>query len=441
VNPGASVVETGVYTNLEGYREVSESEIREALRSGPIILDTNVFLDLYELSENGRNDAFEILDSVSDQLWIPHQVMREFFRGRRDKILDQEVQREPLHKVSEDLAATINGYQLHHTKNENIEQIKKEIRAKLNEVTDILRKEQGETLDVNEMILDSSKDPVVQWIERRLPTSVGAPFDQNDYDQYVQKGLARFAKKIPPGFVDGDSKKDQLPERGTGDYLLWEQSLQYLANLDLKSDCVEGLNDRYFVLVTNDRKKDWRIYLDRRKDLLLPPLPALIDEGLCRTGRRLILLTTEEFYSYLSPSTPGSDQLLSELQQNTIDDQDPPEWTLEAYSALLSMLRNDGYDQQANVIEYAAQHGGFASRPDVYRVAPLAPNRLLNRFSLPANRMQLRLVEAGSLSERSASILVAEYDGPGQTIGYSIPPELVIPEAQGLLGEMPSTVS
>jgi len=428
--PDVRTFRHGVYENFEGYREIDESEINEAINAGPIVLDTNVFLDLYELSEKGLDEAFELLDSIVGRLWIPHQVMFEYLRGRRKKLLILKTsQKEPLRDVFGNLVATINNYRL----DKSNEDVKSEIKAKLDEISVLLKQEQGTALDLDSMIRDSRQDPVVHWIESRLGSSVGPPFSREEYDRLVKEGRERFSSKIPPGFEDGEAKKDQIPEHGTGDFLLWEQTLRYLSSLNVADE--DKNQTRYFVLVTNDKKRDWRLSNEGRSNLPQPALPALVDEALDRTGKRLVLMTTKEFFPLLSSRSDGSlemktgssDQLLSELQQNTIDDDESSGWTAEALTSLLSLLRDNGYSAQANVIEYATrQHEGFVSRDDVYRVAPLDSDRLLNRFSLPATRMQLRLVESGLLGERASSALVAVYDGPGPAIGYSIPKELTV---------------
>jgi PIN like domain len=46
------------------------------------VIDTNVLLNLYRYNESTRDDPLEVLQKVGDRLWVPHQVMKEFWRTR-----------------------------------------------------------------------------------------------------------------------------------------------------------------------------------------------------------------------------------------------------------------------------------------------------------------------------------------------------------------------
>ncbi|WP_425588779.1 PIN-like domain-containing protein [Streptomyces thinghirensis] len=45
------------------------------------MLDTNVLLNLYRSNESTRRDTLAALARLRERLWIPHQVLTEFWRN------------------------------------------------------------------------------------------------------------------------------------------------------------------------------------------------------------------------------------------------------------------------------------------------------------------------------------------------------------------------
>lgn len=76
------ITHDGIYDDFCGYRLPTEDELNSALQSALVVVDANVLLNLYRYSESTRNDLLEVLRSLGKRLWIPHQVMREFWRNR-----------------------------------------------------------------------------------------------------------------------------------------------------------------------------------------------------------------------------------------------------------------------------------------------------------------------------------------------------------------------
>ena len=72
----------GLYDDFRGYRVPTEAELTEALRTATAVVDANVLLNLYRYNEATRDDLLDVLQRLGDRLWIPHQVLREFWRNR-----------------------------------------------------------------------------------------------------------------------------------------------------------------------------------------------------------------------------------------------------------------------------------------------------------------------------------------------------------------------
>lgn len=409
-----------IWTGFEGYKDPTEEEALTLLRESLVVLDTNVLLDLYSIPESARNLALDALEFLRDRLFLPHQVLREFWRNRQSAIAEAPVQAQPLDGVRDELLAVVNSLRPDRERTEELDDIRAQIDKTLADLQAQIDDARGKPLDVKKILSDNSLDPVLQRLESILEGRIGPAFGA-DEEKVVQQGLKRFEEKIPPGYMDGKDKKDQIPERGTGDFLLWEQSLRFVEKQSEPRD---------FVLVTNDSKEDWRNVVTQPKKQVLGVRPELVAEALARTGARFILLDPRDFYRLMnkirSVDANASRSLSSALQ--TVSEnrtREAGEWTIAAYHQLLANLRRDGYALQADVIALAAAAGGLASRAEIYELAGYADDRSLRRFSMPAQRATIALIDSGALQAEVPFPLEAVYEGPGKTIGYEVPDEFV----------------
>lgn len=74
------------------YWQISEAEKKDVLEKGVIVLDANIYLNVYRLHTEKRDHLLQILkDSrILKRLWVPHQVAEEVFRNRLSIIGDQK---------------------------------------------------------------------------------------------------------------------------------------------------------------------------------------------------------------------------------------------------------------------------------------------------------------------------------------------------------------
>lgn len=423
---GDAPSERGIYDGFEGYRDPTEVEVVTLLETCPIILDANVLLDIYGFEEPARLLALDVLESIRSRLWLPHQVMREFWRNRHSVIADIPSPVQPIDAVRSELLAIVNSLRPDRERPEEIQAMRETVETQLNELAEAITKARGKPLDVPRILNDTSLDPVLARLEKIFEGRVGPPLG-DDEPSLVEAGLKRFAERIPPGYKDGEEKSDQIPERGTGDYLFWEQALRYLAGFESLSGA--------FVLVTNDAKEDWRINITKPKKRALGVRPELVTEALERTGLRLVLLQQSDFYRLMSRIRPSdkaaSDSLVEASGLSSHDDtRIESDWTEAAYRQLLHQLREAGNQVQADVISLAAHSGGFIPRAQIYEYAGYAHDRSLRRFAMPAQRIALTLIERELLSEDAPMPLEAVYEGPGKTVGYRVPREFAEYEAR-----------
>ncbi|HCS59911.1 MAG TPA: hypothetical protein DIW46_00720 [Microbacterium sp.] len=409
-----------IFENFDGYRDPTEAEVLDLLASCPVVLDTNVLLDIYSFEEPARLLALDVIEAIHDRVWVPHQVMREFWRNRHSVLAELPAPGQPFDGVRNELLAIVNSLRPDRERPDDIQAMRDTVEHQLGDLSNAINKARGTPLNVDQLLTDTSLDPVLNRLETILDGRIGDPFGDEEAT-LIEEGLRRFQLKIPPGYKDGEEKQDQIPERGTGDFLVWEQILRHISTLNAGGS---------FVLVTNDAKEDWRITLARPKKRTLGVRPELVVEALARTSSRVVLLQQSDFYRLMSKLRPVDDAVSDSLveastRKSAVAPGAETGWTHVAFRRLLAELREAGSSVQADVISLAARAGGFISRADIYAFAGFAEDRSLRRFALPAQRIALGLVEEGVLQEDAQPPLEAVYEGQGRTIGYRVPPEFV----------------
>jgi hypothetical protein len=263
----------GLFTDFEGYRSISEADTAEALRSGLIALDANVLLNLYRYTDEARDDLIAVLHVLRNRLWLPHWVVREFWRNR------ESVLRNP-----RDTTQTIEG--LHRHRDGALEVLRRwinravvdvktaeKLKAQLDDAfTQVVSRIDEE--ERRDLISDTGADPVVSALADLLRGKVGSPLAPDDQERAVREGLRRLEAEIPPGYRD--KKKPGMD--AAGDYILWRQLL----------DEVAKRKPQTVVLVTGDLKDDWwREEAGERRG----PRNELVDEMIKETGARLLMMS------------------------------------------------------------------------------------------------------------------------------------------------------
>lgn len=411
-----------IFDGFEGQRATSREVVAEIVEQGVIALDANVLLDLYTYAPRLRETALKVLTAKAPQLFVPHQALREFWRNRASRIATRTPFKDPMETARQEVRAVFNkldpGTEV---ANDRVAE-RDDIIGLLNDASDRLVEAYGPDLDSHSLLLDPAQDPVVVALEGILHGHVGTKPDANTFETRIAEGLDRAKRRLPPGYMDVESKTDQYPERGTGDYLVWIEIL----------DHVEAIGAEHgFVVVSNDQKEDWRVVIPGSERRVLGPRPELIEEALTRTRGQMGLLATNDFYEMAASAagvTPADKEALvvaSNARETSPSEVEAQPWTFRGYTALLETLRDWGKSEQAQVVEEASRRDGFISRERIFEVLGFDEDRLLVRFSMPASRVRDDLIRRGLAAEGVRDPLRAVYDGPGKAIGYSVPVEFV----------------
>lgn len=178
-------------SGFEAYRTVAPDEYRSVLQTGLIILDTNVLLHLYRYHSGTRKDLMEILTAIKDHLWIPHQVMDEFWKERSGVIDGRSKEIEEIISGLQENGLRLSEGIRHWAKRIGLPQKEKEkvlgrVESAIDYAAGRIRVLSG--ADTMEATSDTDRDPVLAALESILDGSVGRPLTPD---------VAREAKRRP----------------------------------------------------------------------------------------------------------------------------------------------------------------------------------------------------------------------------------------------------
>lgn len=326
----------GIFDGFEDYRTPTSDDYRETLTNGMVVFDANVLLNLYRFNNTTRGDLIKVMESLGDSLWIPHQVMREFWRNR-ESVIDQlgETPKESLTKLDkarqdaeEAVRAWSNRIYLPEGERDGL-------LAKLNGAFQAVRHMISEQASANAHRHDTNDDTIVATLDSILGSRTGAALPPEDHDTAVTEANRRIDAKEPPGYLDAD-KPDQ--EERAGDYLVWKQILVEAAQ-----------RPRDVLLVTTDVKDDW---WRRAKGQLRGPRLELMAEFRRCTGRRLFMITPSELIRRADALTdvhvnPKSAEDIERVE-NTVSEPLPPDVTQRIVAEFYRRIAHDPYMRSTN---------------------------------------------------------------------------------------------
>lgn len=417
-------IQRGIFDGFEGYRTAADDDYDRVLKSGLVVLDTSTLLNLYRYNAAARQSMIDVLTAIGENLWVPHQVMREFWRNRERSLLD------PGKDVTESVKK-LN--ELRDSSREIISQWRK--RAALTDTVADTLTSTFETaftqacltvesaVDVTSLnrAINTANDEVLKLLEPALEGRVGEPLSLADHESAVNEGKRRAEAGEPPGF--GDLKKaDRGDDSVAGDYLVWEQILREAAT-----------RERDVLLVTGDVNKGdwWRLERGTPRG----PRNELVQELRLRAGTWLYMMRPEALleeagrvFAVDVKEESLQDVVRVERTFETSWSTEAAGWTRATVEVLLRRLRSY-WPVQATVIELAISNGGFVGRDEVYLVGDYPPDRQLKGFTRPVNRLVQEMRDSGEIGEDAPDLLQPVYDemsrGFGWADGFRVPDEVV----------------
>jgi hypothetical protein len=270
---------SGLYSGFDAYRTATADDYFAVLTTGMVVPDTNVLLNLYRYNAETRHDLFEIFQGLRDRLWVPHQVIAEFWRNRELVLQDPRDMARTLKELSSLQDKAMESVRSWASRvglsRQRVEEVVKSLVGGFESATASVERLAGENQEERSHVGDTNLDPILAELEPILRGRVGSPLDNSEVVEAIAEAKKRRNEKRPPGYTEGRMTE----ESGARDYLLWLQIL-----LQAKSQ------HRDVLLVTGDVKEDW---WRRERGQLRGPRPELVEELRNFAGVRLFILRPE----------------------------------------------------------------------------------------------------------------------------------------------------
>lgn len=275
-----------------------------------IVLDTNIFLELYRQPANISLDIIQALKQVRDHLFIPRQVYDEYIKNYQtvcgsEKKKYQKVSKElseSIRKLQEDIHTKMNEYRKHNYT--DISKLQNDLNEKIANIQDIIKIFEAGHQEEKKISMDFlDHDKVKEFLDFLLKK--GRVEDSLTYSEKLEifkEGQLRFELLLPPGYMD--DQKEGIDKYG--DLLVWKSIIR-----------VAKKTNSNIIFVCNDLKEDWwhkkgEIPMDLREELLeeFKEQNPFLD---------VHFLTLDKFFSYLSEELQIGNSK-SALQLSAVED-------------------------------------------------------------------------------------------------------------------------
>lgn len=258
---------------IREYIELSEAEKKTLWDNATFVFDTNVFLNLYRYSQKTREALLDAMGQLENRIWMPYQVAYEFMR-RRPEIIIETVDRYTKLKQESDKFLRSCSDMLRIKKND----------CEYTELQNYIEQWLTSNKEKNLLVHSITEDPILDRLLQLFDGKVGGAFSEGDSEKIAKEGATRYAKKVPPGYMDAPKAKSGDDNNAYGDLFVWKQILKYAA--ENKSD---------IIFVTHDQKEDWWNIIHGKTT---GPRPELRKEFFDNATSQFHMYTMDNFISH-----------------------------------------------------------------------------------------------------------------------------------------------
>lgn len=257
----------------------SDDEISNLWQNALVVLDTNTLLNLYRWSEDTVAQFFDILEGLTERLWLPDQVAFEYFKNREVAIDDAK-------RSYEEAIVDIKNLHQKFDAKRGHPHLSKKAHLKLSKVTAEISEELELGSQGQRTLLSS--DPTREKLLALYDGRVGEAFSNEDMDALFVEGKNRYEERTPPGYKDikkAEGGKRSDLKAAYGDLILWRQVMNHAKALG-----------QDVILVTDDAKEDWFNIVAGQQTV--GPRPELLAEFNAETGHHVAIYRPERFIEH-----------------------------------------------------------------------------------------------------------------------------------------------
>lgn len=280
------------------YYDTPELTYKEIWDKALFVFDTNLLLNLYRYTTDTRDIILDVMNKVSDRIWIPYQVGLEYFNNRIKVINEVSNGYDAIKKF---ISNYKNGFEKYLNDNYNHHPYINRDMLKERYSNDIIK-------PINDLLDEwKRKDPKYQdndviWkkLTDLFDGKVGEDFSSENLYKLYKEGEIRYAHQVPPGYMDLPQKKDQGERALYGDLIVWKQTIEKAKE-----------SNRDVIFVTDDKKNDW--FEAKVKGKRSGPRKELLREFSKESdGQKILIYNQESFLKY------ANDYLKADIKEESI---------------------------------------------------------------------------------------------------------------------------
>ncbi len=397
----------GLYDGFEGYRSATEGLRAEAVKTWLVVLDTNVLISLYNYQGQALAEFTDIFKAVGDRLFVPHQVLDEFWRNRRRALSENQGSHRERETVEKSLADAETAFRKWHQRvvDRSATPHPDAIRELTQASKTLLSFMDARNAETQATTPDSptQDDHVLSRLEPLLEGRVGPPPTTSEREALIKQGKARITARIPPGYMDADKS----PERAVGDFIVWHQTMAEAEQRKMS-----------ILMVTNDQKEDW--WADRGT-ASMRARPELVAELLATTGQRLLMMRSRDLIEL--GSLLGVQVSSSTLTEAALAGDEATGWTAELAFGYLEYLY--GWPEHYQVFCEAVANDGHISRTRMAEILGKNPDQGMTGTGKPFRTAVRRVTEYFELDAEPMLPLAAAFEVGGWMSEFVMPDDLV----------------
>lgn len=280
------------------YYDTPELTYKEIWDKALFVFDTNLLLNLYRYTTVTRDIILDVMNKVSDRIWIPYQVGLEYFNNRIKVINEVSNGYDAIKKF---ISNYKNGFEKYLNDNYNHHPYINRDMLKIRYSNDII-KPINDLLDEWKRNDPKYQDNDVIWkkLTDLFDGKVGEDFSSENLYKLYKEGEIRYAHQVPPGYMDLPQKKDQGERALYGDLIVWKQTIEKAKE-----------TNRDVIFVTDDKKNDW--FEAKVKGKRSGPRKELLREFSKESdGQKILIYNQESFLKY------ANDYLKADIKEESI---------------------------------------------------------------------------------------------------------------------------
>jgi len=229
-------VPRGIFTGFDEYLQPTEDEYRELLTAGLVVLDTNVLLNLYRYNVKVQDELVDVLKALGDRVWIPHQVLVEFWRNHETVLEESDRGAESIieelkgheERTLEAFRRWARRFALQEDETSRLAEAVSEGFARMIEGIQALA-------EADATAESGPSDLVLEKLEPVLEGRVGAPMDLEAYNAAVRESARRVRDKslldtLTRARPEGPERKARLATTWCGSRCLLRQNREWLTS-------------------------------------------------------------------------------------------------------------------------------------------------------------------------------------------------------------------